>query len=29
MAVVRIRLDGGPQISSSIIRDNVEDLGTH
>ena len=27
MAVVRIQLDGGPEITSSITRDAVEDLG--
>jgi len=26
MAVVRIKLDGGPEITSSITRDAVEDL---
>lgn len=27
MAVVRVRLDGGNEITSSITRDAVEDLG--
>ena len=27
MAVVKIKLDGGPEITSSITREAVEDLG--
>lgn len=27
MAVVKIRLDGGPEITSSITKEAVEDLG--
>lgn len=27
MAVVKIKLDGGPEITSSITRDAAEDLG--
>lgn len=27
MAVVRIQLDGGPEITSSITKDAVDDLG--